>query len=243
MRADCDMLKIVLCSRRHPRMTRPEFFAHLTAVHAPLVLGAADFLPYLQRYVQNHAILPEDGTEPPPSYRHAAERDSVIELWFESVEMLQEAMRVPQYLSIIRPDEGRFNDLDRLVAVPTHGVTVFSGPEAPPWKLFDFLVKREGMDRETFLGRWREDAMRLAADDSYRTRVRKRVHNVPLVHRNDDFAIASPYDGVTELWLDQLTDLDSFTPSSYRSGESQFVDASRSFSVIAKEVPVHDAVR
>jgi hypothetical protein len=235
------MLKMVLCSRRHPSMTRAQFFAYLTDVHAPLVLGVPEFLPYLRRYVQNHALLAEDGAKPPPSYRHAAERDSVIELFFESAEKLHEAMQVPQYVDTIRPDEGRFNDLSKLIALPTEEDTVFTDREAAPaWKMFDFLTKRADLSRDTFLVRWRRDADRLAQNAGYRALVRRRTHNVPLAARPEDFARAAHYDGVTEIWLNDLGQLGEV---GNRSGEADFVDAEHSFSVIAREVPIHDATK
>jgi EthD domain len=243
MNYNSPQLKMVLCSRRHPSMSRPEFFAYLTDVHAPLVLGVPEFLCYLRRYVQNHALLEEDGINPPPAYRHATDRDSVIELSFDSAASLHEATQLPRYLDTIRPDESRFNDLARLIAIPAEEVAIFGEREAPGWKMFDFLQKREDLSRESFLTLWRRDAARLATDAQYRDIVRKRVHNVPLATDSADFAPASAYDGVTEIWLGDFEHLRLFNASGFRSGELEFANAERSFSVLAREVLIHPANR
>ena len=56
------MLKMIITCRRNPAMSRPEFFHHLRHVHWPLIQRYPDVLAAVPGYVQNHTVLPEQGT-------------------------------------------------------------------------------------------------------------------------------------------------------------------------------------
>ena len=99
------MQKVIICPRRHPSMSRTEFFVHLEQKHAPLVLGEPAIMRYLRRYIQNHTRIGEDGWAPGLDFAWRQDRDSVIELWYDSLEALSQATSEPGYLANIRPDE------------------------------------------------------------------------------------------------------------------------------------------
>lgn len=234
------MLKVMLCSRRHPSMTRSQFFRYLKETHAPLVLGVPEFLKYLRRYVQNHTLLEEDGVTAPTPYRRVTERDSVIEFWFDSSKSLADAMKEPRYLELVRPDEAKFNDLAKLIVLMTEEKVIFDGPTSC-LKAFDFIKRQDGISRDEFLEKWARHGSRLAADAQYRSFVAKRTHNLALANDADAFAPAAAYDGVAELWVNSFEVLDRSVETCFHN-EEDFIDAAASFSVLATEVSIHDAI-
>ena len=114
---------------------------------------------------------------------------------------------------------------------------VFSGDgESGPAKVFDFVSRRAGVSTDEFAERWREFGTTLAADAAYRNVISKRIHNVAV--RGDDaaFARAAALDGVAESWLNASAEYehtDVHTPIT-----ADFIDASKSFSVVALERPI-----
>jgi hypothetical protein len=235
------MLKVMLCSRRHPSMTRSQFFRYLQETHAPLVLGVPEFLKYLRRYVQNHTLLAEDGVMVSTQYHRASDRDSVIELWFDDSKSLAAAMGEPRYMELVRPDEARFNDLTKLIVLMTEEEVIFDGSEGR-LKVFDFIKRRDGINRDEFLEKWSRHGSRLAADAQYRDLIAKRIQNSALPNDGDAFAAAAAYDGVAELWVSSFEVLARLQGSRFRGCEEEFADAEASFSILATEVPIHDAV-
>ena len=78
------MIKFVLILARKPGTTREWFRSYLSHVHAPL----AESLPGLVRYVHNQVA--GDPARRDPNW------DALVELWWESSEVMQEAWRSPQ---------------------------------------------------------------------------------------------------------------------------------------------------
>jgi hypothetical protein len=77
--------------------------------HGPLAAGLKLFASHTLKYVQNYALPPET-----PIPNHAANIDGVSELWFDDVAALNAAYADPLYMSLIRPDELSFCDLNSI---------------------------------------------------------------------------------------------------------------------------------
>jgi uncharacterized protein (TIGR02118 family) len=95
---------------RRADSTEDEFRAHWRDVHAPLVSR----VDYLRGYIQNRAV------------RGVAARaielsalDGVAEFWWDDRASALRPRRDPRYTEHARPDEPRFLDMARLVAVQT----------------------------------------------------------------------------------------------------------------------------
>lgn len=238
------MLKIMLVSRRHPDLSRPQFFDHLANAHASLVKSVPEFTKLLKRYVQNHTRLAGDGVDVPTTYRRAIERDSVIELWFDDADSLHKALSVPRYVELIRPDEARFNDLTQLVVLATVEETVQGGRGQPAsFKAFDVIRRRADIDRATFAARWKGHVELLKTRPAFRDAVRKIVINRAVPDAENPFGQPANFDGVAEYWFDGfaaaavLAGLRT-TDAEVAASEASCIDVQGSFSVLAVENPV-----
>lgn len=234
-------MKLMLCSRRNPAMNRTQFFDHLQNVHAPLVKGLPEIMKYLRKYVQNHTRLPEDCVTANTAFRHALERDSVIELWFDDKQSLLQSLGEPKYQAIVRPDEAFFNDFSVLIMLATKEVPMWSSSGgAGNYKSFDFIKRRAGIDHQTFLAHWERHAALLAGASAYQSIVQKSSRNLALSQEDNPFGAMAAYDGVVETWLAGFEDAEKL--SQFRLGnrevmesEAKFIDTENSFSVLAEQ--------
>ena len=96
-------VKLFELPSRRREMTRSECHRHWRDIHAPLVLGSAEMIKPLRRYVQSHSL--EDGAGGLPPMRY----DGMAELWFDNVDDLK-ACFGRQYMEAVHPDEPRFVD-------------------------------------------------------------------------------------------------------------------------------------
>jgi hypothetical protein len=238
------MLKIILVPRRHPDMTRPQFFDYLANKHASLVKSVPEFTRYLRRYVQNHSRLAQDGADVTTPFQRAVDRDSVIELWFDDGHSFHRALAEPRYQEVIRPDEARFNDLPNLIVLATTEVAGLPAQGGPTgFKLFDVMKRKADIDRTTFLARWQRHSELLRSRSAYRLAARKSVLNAIVADDSNPFGQPADFDGVMETWLGRFADAGVIAKlrlddPELAASEVSFVDASASFSVLAVENPV-----
>lgn len=118
------MIKLVMCLRRKPGLSRAEFLDYWENKHAPLFMRFADSYgtkKYLQDHIidtpLNDAIRSSRGMEEP--------FDGIAEVWFESEEALIEAMNSPEGQAIsakLLADEPNFLDHTRCAAFITREV-------------------------------------------------------------------------------------------------------------------------
>jgi uncharacterized protein (TIGR02118 family) len=83
------MIKSISLAYRKPGMTREEFSKYWRETHAQL---AADMIPGLRKYVQNHFI-----TTPGREY----EGDGIVEMWYDNMESFENS------LAYLQTDAGR----------------------------------------------------------------------------------------------------------------------------------------
>lgn len=243
-------LKIMLCSRRNPSMTRAQFFEYLETSHASLVKSVPEFLRYLKRYVQNHTRIAGDGVEAKTPFRWATDRDSVIEIWFENKETLLRALSEERYIKEIRPDEAHFNDLTQLIVLATKEKPIFGekGNLTGQYKTFDYIKKRPDIGHEAFVDAWTQHAAAMTASSRYRALATRSVCNIVVPNKDNPFGIPADYDGVAEVWFDSLKSAIQYeqlraADQQFTESSSTFIDALKSFSVIAEERPIIAAAK
>ena len=146
---------MTICAGRRSALTHAGFREYVTQVHGPLVASVAEVAADLRAY---HYNFPVAAPVPTPFGHPLADTlDIVTQGWFDSVAAQRANMRHPRYLSIIRPDEGRFADESR--AVMHYMVERPLGPaptpaQPAPRKLLVFRRRRTGLSREEFQRAW-----------------------------------------------------------------------------------------
>jgi uncharacterized protein (TIGR02118 family) len=94
------MIKSFTLGKRKPGLTQEEYLVYLKEKHGPL---AAKVIPGLRKYAQNHPII-LSGFEP--------EFDNITEMWWDSVEALQNYLnwRQSEEAKVLIEDEKKFSD-------------------------------------------------------------------------------------------------------------------------------------
>lgn len=145
------MIKMMILAPRRPGMNHAEFRHYVTQIHGPLVKSVPEVVADIRAYHYNFPIeVPAD-----QGFGHplGAEYDIVTQAWFDSVEAQKANMRHPRYLSIIRPDEGRFADEANARFHYTRETELFAGPNEGT-KLFYARRRKPGLSRERFQAEW-----------------------------------------------------------------------------------------
>ena len=93
------MIKLIILLNKRSDITQQQFLSHWRDTHKPIVTQ----LPGLRRYVQSR---PCQANLPFPSAF-----DGVAELWFDSVEAMEQAMSSPQE-KVAKEDAHKFINLD-----------------------------------------------------------------------------------------------------------------------------------
>jgi hypothetical protein len=222
---------MIITARRNTALSRGEFFEHLRHRHWDVLKRYPEPFALLQGYYQNHAL----GDTAPPElrapFRVALERDSVIELWFESIEALTRLVQLPDYLQYVRPDEAAFNDLASNIMVHTTPVTYFQVSSVGRCKRFDFISRAPGTTAEQFANELDTQARALVREPYYTGHVDRHLHN--LVQPTDEghgFG-AGTFDCVREVSASSFHALSAVSDYSELRG----VDAAASFSIFATE--------
>lgn len=231
-------MKMIITARRNPAMTRPEFFHHLRHVHWPLVRDHVQVAAALEGYIQNHALGPDSPEVDFAPYRIAAERDSVIELFFDVEEGLQRLVEAPEYLEYVRPDEARFNDLQQNIMVKTEPETFFEASTIGRCKRFDFLMPRAGCNADDFKAQLAAQSAELCLEPVHTASIDRHVNNwsIQISGDSDGNGFGTGNFGcVRELWASSFAALIS---DARDRNVGSMVDTANSFSVFATEFPM-----
>mgnify|MGYP000182774310 CR=1 FL=1 len=126
------MVKMIVCLRRLPHLSREEFQRYWREVHGPLVAKHAEALR-MRRYIQAHTV-PGPLLEALQRRRGFGEPfDGVAEVWFDSLEDISAPMQTPEGREAMRQimeDEKNFLDVARSVAIITEEHSILEGTEA-----------------------------------------------------------------------------------------------------------------
>jgi uncharacterized protein (TIGR02118 family) len=109
------MLKLIMCVKRKPGMSREEFDHHWRTQHAPLVLKHAEILG-IRRYIQTVPYANPEAQQALQKTRGTlnVDFDGCAELWWDDLSSHLAARQTEQGLSALNElieDERRFVDL------------------------------------------------------------------------------------------------------------------------------------
>jgi hypothetical protein len=199
------MIKMMILAPRRPGMSHTEFRDYVTGVHGPLVKSVPEVAADIRAYHYNFP-LPMDADE---GFGHplGREYDIVTQAWFDSVEAQKANMRHARYLSIIRPDEGRFADEANARFHYTREIELFAGPKDGT-KLFYARRRKPGLSREAFQAEWRERFPALLSENGVaRGAIRRYLQNhVTAESDHPDGGDDKFFDVIDEFVLDSPAD-------------------------------------
>ncbi|CAM4318666.1 conserved hypothetical protein [Pedobacter westerhofensis] len=99
------MIKLSILLARKKELSHEEFVTYHKTNHAQLFASIPVVKKYVKKYVQCHSLLENPPGLPAPAY------DGITEIWLDDMEALGKVFTDEQYMAIIRPDEGKFIDL------------------------------------------------------------------------------------------------------------------------------------
>jgi hypothetical protein len=199
------MIKMMILAPRRPGMSHAEFRHYVTQIHGPLVKSVPEVAADIRAYHYNFplTVTADEGF----GHRIGSEYDIVTQAWFDSVEAQKANMRHPRYLSIIRPDEGRFADEANARFHYTREVELVAGPKEGT-KLFYARRRKPGLTREAFQAAWQERfPPLLAANAGASGIIRRYVQNhVTAEEDHPDGADGKFFDLIDEFVLESPAD-------------------------------------
>lgn len=230
-------MKVILTASRNPALDRPAFFRHLRHVHWPLVSRFPAVLEEIRGYTQNHSFLvDEDGGLPTP-WRRAAERDSVIEVWFTGLDGLKRMDEDADYVAYVRPDEAVFNDLPNNVLLIAQEETYHAAPAIGRIKRFDFLYPAPDCPPAQFDAACHAACETLALDPLFQALADRLSLHLPFSETQEP-ASARAVLATTASGLDAMSRL---AAPRFTAGLTGVADHERSFSVLTTTFPIHPA--
>lgn len=111
------MLKLVMCVKRQPHLTREEFDYYWRNNHAPLVIRHSEILG-IRRYIQTVPFADSAAQHALQQTRNSSpvDFDGCAELWWDNLESHLAARETVEGLSALRElidDESKFVDLEK----------------------------------------------------------------------------------------------------------------------------------
>jgi hypothetical protein len=208
------MVKMIAAACRRPGMTHDEYIAYIYQVHAAL---ARKNPVTLQRYVQNHVFDSAFGSSAMSTNQMVMCRDSVTELYWSSMEAMQQTFAHPYTQQTIGPDGKNFADVRvSLSLVTTEEPLAVKRPGVGGAKVMHFLRMKEGLTLPEFFTRW-SAAHKKVMDESQIAAISLRayVQSRQLPEANAMLAYfggeeTRPFEGVGSLWYDNEASLAMF---------------------------------
>ncbi|CAF3457021.1 hypothetical protein SNK05_006183 [Fusarium graminearum] len=106
------LLQMLTYVKRHPNMTRAEFWEYWDTQHAPKVIPLATHFG-ISRYQQIQVggkIVPTDAGASAPASNNLVDFDGVAMFLYESADDLTAMLSHPYYIDVVEPDEHVFID-------------------------------------------------------------------------------------------------------------------------------------
>ena len=243
------MIKMIAAVCRRPGMTHAEYVAYVVQIHGAI---SRENPVTLRRYVQNHTFDAAFGTSAESEHGMPLSRDSVTELYWDSLESMGQTFADDYVRTKVGPDARNFADQSvslSLVAVEAEQPVV--NPRAGAGaKVMHFLRAAPGLALEDFFARWaKAHELALQAAPVAAATVRRCVHSQQLPQANAMLAYfnakdAAIYEGVASLWYDDPASIGAFR--AYEQAlldlnsrpETAFYEPSRSFFLYTTEVDI-----
>lgn len=125
------MYTLIVCLKRKPGLSRAEFLHYWRYVHGALIKESSNFNRHLMEYRQYHQSAPAEGLQALFG-KVVDEYDGIAMLVFRSREAWQIAIKEPQYLASIRPDEYNFIDIKACKTFLMDAVAILPSEESGP---------------------------------------------------------------------------------------------------------------
>ncbi|WP_297837190.1 EthD domain-containing protein [Pseudomonas sp.] len=231
------MLKFIIAFERHTKMTREECQSYLNATHGPLVSRVTEFSRHVQGYVQNFTF--DGGIANGTGF----DIDGASELWFADLDTFSTAFSESRYLELIRPDELRFANPERLIMAFTTEETVISKQRPTALKLFRFLGTPQGGEATAMRTAWQVGyGKQLVQDEALASLVVRYVQNWSLPIDRNPFPLSQSFTGVDELWFESDEELVRFITLEQKLlnelSNQELIDMSASVAFVAVEKAV-----
>jgi hypothetical protein len=200
------MLKLILGVSRRADWSRDEWLTHYKERHGPLVAGLEIFGSQTLRYVQNYPFLPPSNAVIP---NHAVMIDGISELWYSDLEAIRASYADPAYMSLIRPDELSFCDLNSIVGGIGHEHSIVAEPlqgNDKKWvhrsrcRLLIYRRAAAASSDSTFQRAWLDASERISGEDSFRRYVRAYVQT-HIQNEESPLPTSCPYAVIDEFWF------------------------------------------
>lgn len=209
------MIKMIAAICRRPGMTHAEYMAYVYQIHGAI---SRENPVTLRRYVQNHTFDAAFGTLAQAEHSMPISRDSVTELYWDSMESMGQTFAHEHVRTKVGPDGRNFADQSAslsLVAVeaeqPVHQPRAGAGA-----KVMHFLRAAPGLALEDFFARWaKAHELAMLAEPLAAATVRRCVHSQQLPQANAMLAYfngkdAPIFEGVASLWYDDPSTIGAF---------------------------------
>lgn len=245
------MIKMIAALCRRPGMTHAEYLAYVQHVHGALAIEEP---AGLRRYVQNHVLDAAFGTTAESAHVQPVARDSVTELYWDSVQEMKANFAHEHVRTKVGPDGANFSAKDlQLSLVATEAEQPVARPgQGRGAKVMHFLRAAEGLALPAFADRWaKAHARALESTPQACAAMRRCVHNHQLPEFNPMLAYFGGkdvpiYEGVASLWFDDATSLGAFRAyersllAINAEPGNAFYRPAPSFFVYATEVPIYE---
>jgi hypothetical protein len=234
------MMKMMILAPRKVGMTPDEFRRYLLEIHGPLVKSVPEVAAGILHY---HYNFPVYGAGDDAFGHPIAEYlDVVTQGWFQSRLGQHRNMAQPRYLTIIRPDEGRFADEGRAVMHYTHEIEITAGARTPH-KIFYFRRRRAGLSRDEFQSRWRCAFTEIVAESPIWSEVVSRCIQNHVLPESDHPDGADPrfFDLMDELFLREPVSVgklksDPALLANLAALESELLDPARTLAIVTETI-------
>ena len=207
-------IKMIATVCRRPGMTHAEYVTHITQVHAALTLENP---VTLKSYVQNLVLDSAYGADGDPTHRLLVSRDSVTELYWDSLEAMAQTFAHPHVQQRVGPDGPRFADVRtglNLIAAEQELPVPAAGPGSA--KAMHFLRMAPGLDLQAFFERWTTAHEQVLEHDPLLAQTLRRCVQSRQEPRGNEMLgyfgadETRHYEGVNSLWFDDAHSLGLF---------------------------------
>ncbi len=221
------MIKCIFVIKRKPGMSVEAFQDYWRTTHA----GVVKQVPEIRHYTQCHTLI--------AGYRKGEPvHDGVAEIWYDDTDSMRRIADLPQSRAALEDDE-HFVDTSKMAFILTEEHVQKEGPiDSSMVKLVEFIIRKPGMNAETFQDYWRTTHGPLVAKIPM---IRRYVqcHTRLTAYRDGRQPV---YDGVAEVWFDNTDAMwESEKIQEYaavRADEPNFIDVTRLTFIITKEFVV-----
>ena len=213
------MIKAITCIKRKQGMEVEEFQSYWRDNHADVVTK----LPYINRYVQSHALI--------GGYRRGElPYDGIAEIWVKNVDIFRAWVGSHEFKAL-EQDEENFIDRSKTVLILTQEHVIKEAPvPSHSLKNVEFVSRKPGMLVDEFQAYWRNVHGPIASEIA---KIRRYVQSHTLLGAYRDGRLP-PIDGCAITWFENIDAMRlSAQCSAYkrtRKDEANFID-------VTKDVP------